>query len=55
VDFPRKGGQAGASRGGALKRLGTDAAKMAVATGSIVKGLDVIEDIGTGEVTGFVE
>lgn len=44
-----------ASRCGGFERLGTDAANMTVAAGSVVEGLDVIEDIGSGEVSGFVD
>ena len=55
LDCTRLGRQFPASRRGAFKRLGTDAAEMAVATGSVVEHLDIVEDIGSGEIARFVD
>lgn len=38
-----------------FKRLWTDTAQMAVSTGAIVKGLDVIVDLGLGDLTGVID
>lgn len=46
VDCSRSGRQTPASSRGAFERLGADAAQMAVAAGSVVERLDVVEDIG---------
>lgn len=35
--------------------LGADTAQMAVAPGSIVKDFDVVEDISSGQISGFVD
>lgn len=40
---------------GAIERLGTDAAQMAVAAGSVIEHLYVIEDFGSGQIPGFVD
>jgi hypothetical protein len=45
----------GASRRGPFKGLGTDAAEVTVAAGSIVKDFDVIKDVGTCELACFVD
>lgn len=45
LECSRSSRQTPASSRGAFKRLGTDAAKMAVAAGSVVERLDVVEDI----------
>ena len=45
LDCPWSARQNLTSRRRAFNRLGTDAAKMTVATGSVVKNLDVIEYI----------
>ncbi len=42
------------SRRGLFKGLGTQAAKMTMATGSIVKDLDVVEDVGTRHIPDFI-
>ncbi len=55
MDCFRFGGQIPASRRGVFKRLGTDATEMAVTTGSVVEHFDVIEHVGSGEVSGFVD
>ena len=55
MDCPRIGRQFPASRGGAFKRLGTDAAKMRMAAGSVVEDLDIVKNVGSGEVPGFVD
>lgn len=47
VDCSRSGRQTPASSRGAFRRLGADAAQMAVAAGSVVERLDAIKDIGT--------
>ena len=44
-----------ASCRGAFERLGTDAAQMAVTAGSVVEHLNVIEDVGSGQISGFVD
>ena len=54
VDFPRYRRHTAASFWGMFKCLGADAVKMAVPAGTIVKRLDVIADVGSGQVTGFV-
>jgi len=46
LDFPRNGRHAGASRRGPFERLGTDAVKVAMASGAIVEDFDVVEDVG---------
>ena len=46
VDCPWSSRQTPTSSRGAFKRLGTDAAKMAMAAGSVVERLDVVENIG---------
>ena len=46
LECSRSSRQTPTSSRGAFKRLGTDAAKMAVAAGSVVERLDVVEDIG---------
>lgn len=46
LDGPRFRGQSRASSRSAFERLGTDAAEMAVAAGSVVERLDIVEDIG---------
>ena len=38
-----------------FKGFGTDAADVAMTTGSIVEDLGVVEDIGTGEIAGLIE
>lgn len=55
LDCFRFGGQVPASRRGGFERLGTDAAEMAVTTGTVVEHFDVVEHIGSGEVAGFVD
>lgn len=45
MECSRSSRQTPASSRGAFKRLGTDAAKMAVAAGSVVEPLSVVEDI----------
>jgi len=55
VDFPRYRRHATASFWGMFKCLGADAVEMAVPAGTIVKRLDIIGDIGSGQVTGFVD
>ena len=55
VDCPRFGRHFPASRRGGFERLGIDAANMAVAAGSVVEDLDIVEDVGTGEVPCFVD
>ena len=48
LDLPRNRGQGVASRRSPFKGLGTDAAQVIVATGSIVERVEVVEDVGTG-------
>jgi len=55
LDCPRFGRHFSASRRGGFERLGTDAANMAMAAGSVVEDLDILEDVGTSEVAGFVD
>src|SRR6516165_9477745 len=55
LDFPRYRGHAGASRRSPFKGLGADAAEVTVAAGSIVEHLDVVEDVGAGELARFVD
>jgi len=55
MDCLHSGRQIPTSHRGAFERLGTDLTQMAVSSRSIIKDLDVIEDIGTGELTGFVD
>jgi len=55
MDCTRNGRQLPASRCGAFERLGTDAAEMGVAACPVVEDLDVIEDVGSSEVSGFVD
>ena len=51
VDCPRFSRQFPASRRGGFERLGTDAADMAVAAGSVVEDLDIFEDdVGSSKV-----
>lgn len=54
LDFPRSRRQSRPSRRGGLEGLRADAAEVAVAAGSIVERLDVIEDIGAGQVACLV-
>jgi hypothetical protein len=49
LDLPQYRRHSQASRRDQLKGLGTDATHMAVAAGSIVKGFDVIDDAGAGQ------
>lgn len=55
LDCFRSCGQIPASRRGAFERLGTDAAQMAVTAGSIVECLNVVEDVGPGQIPGCVD
>lgn len=55
MDCCRFGRQIRVPRRGAFERLGTDAAQMAVTTGPVVKHLNVIEDVGPSEISGFVD
>lgn len=55
MDCPRFGRHFPASRRGGFERLGTDAANMTMAAGSVVEDLDIIEDVGAGEVSGFID
>ena len=55
LDCSRFGRHFPASRRGGFERLGTDAANMAVAAGSVVEDLDIVENVGSGEVAGFVD
>lgn len=54
VDFPQSFRQPLASQGGPFKGLRTDSAEMAVAAGSVVKRLDLIEHIRPGQLAGSV-
>ena len=49
------GRQIPASRCGAFERLGTDTTEIGMPAGSVVEDLDIIEDVGSGEVSGFVD
>lgn len=55
LDGPRFRGQSRASSRSAFERLGTDAAEMAVAAGSVVERLDIVEDIGARQGAGLVD
>lgn len=44
-----------ASCRGPFKGLGADVTEMAVTTGFIVKDFDVVEDVGPGEISGFID
>ena len=49
------GRQYPASRRGAFERLGTDAAEMTVAAGSVVERFDIVEDVGSSELSRFID
>ncbi len=53
VDCPEHTRHPRPSRRSLFKGLGTQAAKMTMATGSIVKDLDVVEDVGHAPYPGF--
>lgn len=55
MDCSRSSRQTSASSRGAFKRLGADAAKMAVAAGSVVERFDVVEDIGARQIPSLVD
>ena len=55
MDCPRIGKQNPASRCGAFERLWTEATQMTVAAGSVVEHLELIEDIGSSEISRFVD
>lgn len=55
MDYPRSGRRLPRSRCDAFEPLWTDAAEMGVATVSVIEDLNIVEDIGSGEVSGLVD
>ncbi|VEA72581.1 Uncharacterised protein [Serratia rubidaea] len=54
MDWPHDSRQTLSSRRGLFKGLRTDAAEVTVAPGPVIEDFNVIEDIGLGQIPGFV-